>query len=142
MNIDTYLNYIKMNPTQKEEFKINKKAKPLLIRLEEALNCTTSNKENDKVYDLVGRFCKKSMKLSQKEFYSKLTQKTLNLGYIQGELYLNETFIENGKDLVKELKKQISIPQSGTSNYKHKLNEIMTTEYSIISKYCENLKND
>lgn len=131
-----------MNPIYRKEFKINKKVKPLLIRLEEALNCTTSNKENNKVYDLVGRFCKKSTKLSQDEFYSKLTQKTLNLGYIQGDLYLNNTFIENGKNLVKELKKQISIPQRGTENYKHKLNDIMTTEYSIILKYCRNLENE
>lgn len=119
----------------------NKKLKPLLYRLEEALNCITSDKETKKVYDLVGRYTRKVNKYSRDEFYSNLTQKTINPTYINGDIYFNQEYLENGKKIISNLENQISLPQTGEKNYWQKLNEVIDNEYKIISKYY-GIKND
>ena len=121
--------------------KYNKKLKPLLYRLEEALNCVTSDIENKKVYDLVGRYTKKATKYNRDEFYSNLNQKTINPTYINGEIYLNKEYLNNGKKIISKLENQISLPQAGEKNYWQKLDEVIDSEYKIISKYYD-IKND
>ncbi len=127
---------------QDKSFKINKKAKPLLLRLNDALELTSSENEIKKVYDLLGRYTKKIKKYSKDEFYSNLNQKTLNANYIEGEIYLNNEYLNNGQKISKILKNRISLPKAGTHNYKHNLIEIMDSEYKLIQKYYEDFEND
>lgn len=125
-----------------QQHNLNKKNKPLLLRLEDALSTTSSEERKDKIFDLAGRYCKKMNKFSQQEFYSNLTQKTLRIKYIKGELFINPEFLNNGYQIYNLLKNNIVLPQKATPNYKHIIDEILDTEYKIIKKYYNSNKND
>lgn len=125
-----------------KKIKYDKKLKPLLLRLEETLNCISSEEDLDKVNFLIGKYTKNISRYNREEFYYNLNSKTINPESLPRETILNLEDIENGKRLVKRLKQFLSIPFYGTERYYHNLYEVMDTEYEIISKYYKNKKND